>query len=269
MDLNHPSFHDQSTLQLYSSYAGILTLEELLTHLQNIQQKLKKTDTSYRCIDHYKFATSRMNRRFFYSNILEFGKRWQDPFLIDIGCCTGTDLRQLYLDGYPKDYLIGLDTSSHYIDCGYDLFKDRSRCPLTFLVGDVFTDDNNDGIQAYEGRAAIVMTGSVIHLFQEQDQVIQFVTRMTRLLRPGGLFVGAHVAMLNSGTVDRQQEDDRQWTRKFYLGQHEFESILTRYGFVDIQMETEPRIPFFDQEQCLPVSSNQLFWLSFSATYST
>lgn len=190
---------------------------------------------------------------------------------------TGTDLRQLHLDGYPKGYLIGMDSSSHYIDCGYDLFKDRARCPLTFVVGDVFTDLDGNGIREYDGRTAIVMAGSVIHLFQSTDQVTLFVKRLTRLLRPGGLFVGAHVAMLNSGSVDRIQlgsDDngavtDRRWTKRFYLGQQEFESILTQNGFVDIEMETESRIPVHDQEQYLPASpTNQLFWLSFCATYS-
>lgn len=196
----------------------------------------------------------------------------------------GTDLRQLYLDAYPKEYLVGLDSSSHYIECGFELFKDRRHCPITFLVGDVFTEtgDNGDdgGVKSYDGRAAVVMAGSVIHLFQDLAQVDRFIARMAKLLRPGGLFVGAHVAMLHSGCVDRlqlnqdgddddQQEQQQQWTTKFYLGQHEFKSLLAQHGFGDIQMETELRIPLLDQEQYLPPSStNQLFWLSFSAIYS-
>ncbi|ORZ17294.1 hypothetical protein BCR42DRAFT_414348 [Absidia repens] len=302
----HP-FLDQTTLQLYRDYVGIQTLTDLETHLKTIQRILKKTETSYRCIDQYKFATSRMNRRFFYSQVLKY-KSQRDPFLIDIGCCTGnsftvcdktahrltqwlyfsfelgTDLRQLYLDGYPKEYLVGLDSSSHYIECGYELFKDRQHCPITFLVGDIFTetDTRNDrcGVNTYDGQTAVVMAGSVIHLFQDISQVDRFIARMAKLLRPGGLFVGAHVAMLHSGCVDRLQlnqdtdddEDDadqQQWTKKFYLGQHEFKSLLSQHGFGDIQMESELRIPLLDQEQYLPASStNQLFWLSFSATYS-
>jgi hypothetical protein len=42
MNLNHHSFLDQSTIQLYSDYAGIQTLDELLPHLHTIQQSLKK-----------------------------------------------------------------------------------------------------------------------------------------------------------------------------------------------------------------------------------
>ncbi|CAO3587008.1 unnamed protein product [Absidia cylindrospora] len=300
----HP-FLDQTTLQLYRDYAGIQTLTDLETHLNAMQRVLKKTETSYQCINQYKFATSRMNRRFFYSQVLEYKSR-QEPFLIDIGCCTGidqclliktthrltqwlyflfklgTDLRQLALDGYPKDYLVGLDSSSHYIECGYELFKDRRHCPITFLVGDVFTetddDDNGGGINMYDGRTTVVMAGSVIHLFQDTSQVDRFIARMAKLLRPGGLFVGAHVAMLHSGCVDRLQlnqntdgddDDDDQWTKKFYLGQHEFKSLLSQHGFANIQMESEVRIPLYDQEQYLPASStNQLFWLSFSAIYS-
>ncbi|KAI8086237.1 S-adenosyl-L-methionine-dependent methyltransferase [Halteromyces radiatus] len=256
---------DQTTLQLYSNYVGIQTIKELQSHLQFIQQQLKKIGTSYRCIEHYKFASSRMTQRFFYSMLLKYGQQYDKPFLLDIGCCTGTDLRQLYLDGYPKDYLVGIDTSSHYIDCGYDLFRDRSQCPIIFMIGDIFNDELLN-----EKQWMVVMAGSVIHLFQDMDQVERFVKRMTQLLQSGGLFVGAHVSMLHTGTVSRQVNG--QTKNKFYIGQDDFHVILTRYGFKEIQFETEQRIPEEEEEEeedtCLLDSIHHLFWLSFSAIYS-
>ncbi|GAN02287.1 hypothetical protein MAM1_0020d01730 [Mucor ambiguus] len=109
----------EETAEFYKEYTGLNDVQDLENHLTAIQQKLAK-------------------------DLIRLGQtleqQHQKPYFLDIGCCTGTDLRKMMLDGYPKDYLIGMDIEQCYIDCGYELFKDDPDiCPIRFIIDDLFT----------------------------------------------------------------------------------------------------------------------------------
>jgi hypothetical protein len=169
----------------------------------------------------------------------------------------GTDLRKLLIDGYPKDCLIGMDIESSYIDCGYKLFQDDpATCPIQFLVNDLFTIDKSNNLC---NTIEVVHTGSVFHLFSDQQMIRQFLHRITWLLRPGGLLLGGHVC------ADQSTQYFRQSTNrfKFYIGIDEFKALLNQEGFTAIKIKTDPRL--LDQEE--EDEGFITFWISFSAVY--
>ncbi|KAL7319276.1 hypothetical protein PS15m_002433 [Mucor circinelloides] len=258
----NPALFSEETIQLYREYVGVDKIQDLESHLTAIQQTLAEQGRiNYRCIQRFKFAFSRICERFFYKDLIRLGQTLEQqqkaPYFLDIGCCTGTDLRKMILDGYPKDYLIGMDIEQCYIDCGYKLFKDDpATCPIRFIIDDLFTFEKTHVLC---NTISIVHAGSVLHLF-DLDQIAQFIHRATWLLKPGGILAGGHVC------ADRSTHYFRQATKslKYYMAIDEFKQILEREGFTDIRMETQPRIAEEDDEE----RDFTAFWVSFYAVYS-
>lgn len=180
--------------------------------------------------------------------------------LIGLNICTikiGTDLRKLLLDGYPRDYLIGMDIEQGYIDCGHALFKDSPEtCPIQLIVDDLFKPD----CQLSKNQMAVIHAGSVFHLFNGEDKIREFLQRLATFLKPGGLLVGGHVC------ADRSTEYFRQSTNsmKFYLGIEDFKQLLINEGFTQIEVQTRPRLC---DEEAAGVNF-QAFWISFCAVYN-
>ena len=55
-----------------------------------------------------------------------------------MGCCFGTDLRQLRIDGFPLQSLFGIDVEESFLDIGTDiLFHDREQFRNRFVKVDV------------------------------------------------------------------------------------------------------------------------------------
>lgn len=160
-------------------------------------------------------------------------------------------MRKLLLDGYPKDYLIGMDIEQNYIDCGYLLFKDNpSTCPIQFIVNE------ENAIWEPTEKMTIVHAGSVFHLFPNQEAIRQFVKVIAGMLKQGGVLVGGHVC------ADKPMEFFRQSTQKlkYYMGLDEFKQSLISEGFTNIEIETSPRLG--DEEDFTA------FWISFYAIYN-
>ncbi|KAI8065695.1 S-adenosyl-L-methionine-dependent methyltransferase [Gongronella butleri] len=240
---------DDKTFKLFKDYVGVTSKEELETHLIDVQRELLKASRTFRCIESFRFAVPRITYRFYYDLLLDYARSHTNPILLDIGCCAGTDLRQLYVDGYPGDCLVGMDESQHFIECGYALFKDKDRCPVQFQVGDMLSIDRSDT------KVAVIMAGSLIHLLRNADDVHALVARVAQWLRAGGLFVGAHVAIPHSGHITRRGES------KFYFGKNDLHDLLVKHHFGNIRMETQPHTDIF-------VPDSPAFWLSFSCIYS-
>ncbi|KAF7724688.1 hypothetical protein EC973_000796 [Apophysomyces ossiformis] len=240
---------DPKARRFYADYVGITDPDELGRHLNKIRTKLCQEGPIYRCIDQFKFAYSRMCRRFFYETLLRIGKHHPSPWLLDIGCCA---------DGYPADYLMGTDISKHFIECGYDLCRDsQGSLPIRFLVGNVFDASFLDTMSDHYHQIAVVYAGSLIHLFHSTDRIREFLQRVKWLLRPGGLLVGAHVVSDHNVRVKRGSRG-----YKDYIGLYEFRHLLKSEGFTDFEMQLDERRLYDDEPKDLVA-----FWLSFTAVY--
>ncbi|KAG1177670.1 hypothetical protein G6F70_001384 [Rhizopus microsporus] len=249
---------DDLTLDLYHTYCGMNDRQELERHLMSIKKQLFAV-SKYKCIQKYKFAFSRVYYRFFYNRILKYGQELvrmgQEPFLLDIGCCTGTDLRKLYIDGYPKSYLIGVDVDPAYIQCGFQLFKDMDTCPIKFIVADLFTDE----LCEYTKKIFVAHAGSIFHLFTSMEMNQEFVRRIKRLIKPGGILAGGHVISNRSGMYYRPSDK----TFKFYISIEDFKAILEFEGFKEIEFELTEKAD--DERVNMDGIESTLYWISFMA----
>lgn len=156
----------------------------------------------------------------------------------------------MYVDGYPKSYLIGVDMEADYIECGYKLFKDKETCPIKFTVADLFRDN----LPEYAEKISIVHTGSVFHLFDSENKHIEFIRKIKRLLKKDGLFVGGHV--IADKPVKYYRNSDR--IQKYYMGADRFQEILENEGFQKIKLKKTRKVEEDDDDQ-----SPLLYWVSF------
>jgi len=109
------------------------------------------------------------------------------PKLVDVGCCMGTDLRRLLLDGYPSDRssptLIGCDLRAEFIQCGHELYQDGPTSdkpvPITFFQSDLF--DERATLFSLKGQANYIHTAMVFHLFDQETQ-LKMAERLVDLL---------------------------------------------------------------------------------------
>lgn len=124
----------------------------------------------------------------------------QNQIFLDLGCCLGTELRQLAADGVPTANLHGSDLRGEYWELGYALFRDEGRFKASFVAADVF--DPQSGLGGLDGRVDILHAASFFHLFNLEKQV-EVAKRVVKLLRPveGSLLVGRQVGSDTPGEM--------------------------------------------------------------------
>ena len=83
--------------RLFKEYCNLTTKTEIENRLIEAQNKALKSHP-YRCIQEFRFSEPRIWKHPFYSKLLEAKESLGDKTFLDIGCCTGTDLRSLVID---------------------------------------------------------------------------------------------------------------------------------------------------------------------------
>lgn len=126
---------------------------------------------------------------------------------------VGTDVRKLVYDGYPAKNVYGCDLYQAYLDCGYQLYQDKTTCGITFFADDVFempyppptTKSMPEKVTALShlvGHVSHIYAGELFHLFSETQQH-QLAQRLAALLKrsPGAVIYGKHWASPTESTV--------------------------------------------------------------------
>ncbi|KAL8695808.1 MAG: hypothetical protein Q9201_007954 [Fulgogasparrea decipioides] len=153
---------------------------------------------------------------------------------LDLGCCLGQDIRKLVVDGAASENLYGLDIEPHFIDLGYELFRDRRTLKSRFTIADLLTSegvenagwdksqsstvvDNSPSAKDVSSDAAtpspaciplstlkhqisIIAANSFFHIHNLASQ-FTLATQAAHLLvpRPGSLILGRQVGSLKPG----------------------------------------------------------------------
>ncbi|KAI8584081.1 hypothetical protein K450DRAFT_296820 [Umbelopsis ramanniana AG] len=260
---------DNGALALFSQYLGINDVDQIRRHILETTKKLKTSERTYRCLREYKFTAPRLAPRFYYQDILEDRQKraqnGENPTLMDIGCCLGTDIRQLILDGYPGTSIVGVDLYRHFIDIGYDLFKDKDTLDVKFISGNIFDDhflSPSDDIETapldqYKHQITYLNAGSVLHLF-DGEQIRNFIRRAALLMKPGGWFVGAHVGGNRTAQYQRLLQGDI----KHFESADDLTTVLEDAGFTHIDMRATQRL-----DESRTDEGFVALWLTFKAVY--
>lgn len=138
-----------------------------------------------------------------YSQVLERLKNGQT--FVDIGCCLGTDIRKLVVDGAPPGNVFGIELEKKFIDYGYELFRDEQKIPhSTWFIEDMLQPDFGPELASHQSRVDIVNASSFFHLLGRDDQLTA-ARKIIKLLkrRQGSMLVGRHAGNIEPGEYQR------------------------------------------------------------------
>ncbi|VDC06431.1 unnamed protein product [Peniophora sp. CBMAI 1063] len=192
--------------------------EEIRRRVQQVQEEAY-AKYPYPCLRGFHHVALFMSSNNVYLRVLELGKTDPSAIMLDIGCCMGTDVRKAAFDGYPASQIVGCDLLPDFLALGHKLYGDADTCPIRFIQGDVFALEPPSPLQPaipaaslksqihsltdLLGRAAVVYTGALFHLFDESTQYAMAL-RLTSLLRQDkpAIIFGRHQGLPEAGLID-------------------------------------------------------------------
>jgi ubiquinone/menaquinone biosynthesis C-methylase UbiE len=146
------------------------------------------------------------------------------PRVLDVGCGTGSMLRQL-AGAYPDYSYYGLDLSPYYIEYA----RERLPCRKLTLLAD------NAEYMPFRDQHFDIVTS--VHLFHElpRNARTNVISEMARVLRPGGLLVIQDSAQIADGSpvlsfLERFADDFHEPFYRDYL-RDDLSSALAAQGF--------------------------------------
>ncbi|OCH85050.1 hypothetical protein OBBRIDRAFT_798569 [Obba rivulosa] len=188
--------------------------EELKRRIFEVQRQAYAKHP-YPCIRAFHFVNLFMSKNSIYPDVVLSGKAG-DTLFLDLGCCTGTDVRKLVYDGYPGLNVFGVDLRLEFIDLGYKLFGDAESCPIHFFTADIFGAPVNfdptpvappshlvKSLDQLKASVNHIYTGALFHLFDEPTQY-SIALRLLTLLRrkKGAVIFGRHQGLSEEGLID-------------------------------------------------------------------
>ncbi|ODQ50842.1 RNI-like protein [Saitoella complicata NRRL Y-17804] len=183
----------KDTLALFKHYSGWEDNERVKQNIIKVRDEALGI-YAYPCLQRNRFLESRMKQHFYYNTLLQSCENaiasGGSLKLLDVGCCFGTDVRQLVLDGFPAHEITALDMSQDFIDLGYKLFHHGPESlPVRFIAADMLADDFWESHGDLKGAFDVVYTGSFYHLFDEAE-CVQVTKVLAALTKPGGAVFG-------------------------------------------------------------------------------
>jgi len=217
---------DDGVLDFVKSQTGIDDAGELKKHVLAIQASAYQI-FPYPCIRSFDFAKLRLSTLPAYSQAMTLLRERPDAIFLDLGCCFGTDIRKVAVDGLPMQNLIACDLHGEFWNFGHELFRSTPETfPVAFLSGDVFDPaflapvaprltsetstsstvvppsnlSNITSLTTLTGHVSVLHCSFVFHLFSEQKQA-EFARLLAGLLSPlpGSMIIGSHLGMKTMG----------------------------------------------------------------------
>ncbi|KAJ6550312.1 hypothetical protein B0H19DRAFT_1298862 [Mycena capillaripes] len=206
---------------------GIHDADALKRHIIAVQTKAYAI-YAFPCIWDFRFAKTRMSRFPAYQDVLKLGREREDAILLDLGCCCGTDIRELARDGFPMHNMIASDILADFWDIGHELFNSTPETfPVVFLAGDAVNPaflepstpaqrgDISDAppplatltsLTPLRGHVSVIHASALFHLFPEAEQ-LRLARALAGLLLPlpGSLIIGYHVGQRWKGLGPRMR----------------------------------------------------------------
>jgi len=257
------------SLQLFQQYAklnGTRLCDQISTEAgwkEYIMKKVKEVGDkalqvySYRCIKRGVFAGSRLKMHPCYAkHVLPIIK---EARIIDIGCCFGTDIRQLIVDGAKIPHITAVDQFSEFWELGLKLFEDidnveKSPLRKCFLAGNIFADEFVDKLKAFVGSKQdgcelfdIVSMGSVLHLLTE-EQIQTTLQLVYKILKPGGIYIGQTAANDEPKWITREVNSSTQTGLRYLHSPSSLSELMTKYGFANVEMHMIKNYSLSQQE---------------------
>ena len=186
--------------------AALLVAED--AHIRSTYAELLASGAHvYRCIASVSFLHARLPKLPSYQLLRNrFAAVGHSFTVADMGCAFGQDTRELLFLGVSPANVLAADVTDAYWQFGRRVFGDAADGTAERSVGGVTTSfadwaappgDNNDVVSPFAGSRDAVVCLFVLHVLSRQ-QTTHLLTRLARLVKPGGLLVGACVGCSDS-----------------------------------------------------------------------
>jgi SAM-dependent methyltransferase len=170
----------------------------------------------------------RINNHFFYPRVLKVTGR-----LLDYGCGTGDNVRQLLRGGFPRERITAFDINRASIDLGFDLYRDREE------IGDLFTV--MDTVPFGPAEFDMVYSASVFHVIADDREFRTYLANAWSVLRLGGIFFGSTLGQV-AGPAGPSPEE---WGPPRVMTQEQLAASLTGAGFSRPTIVQRHHIPHY------------------------
>jgi SAM-dependent methyltransferase len=209
----------------YKELTGIEDDEALKQHILDVQAKAYKV-APYGCIYLFLFTRRKVSGQPAYHQVVRIGRERKNPIYLDVGCCFGSDIREVIHDGFPAARAIGIDLHHELWDLGHELFKSTPETfPAHFVVGDAFNPEilavappasmqttgdlapdlnSLTSLNSLRGCVSAIHATAFFHLFKE-DKQLHMARALAGLLsaEPGSIILGAHTGAQEKGVVHK------------------------------------------------------------------
>ena len=222
------------------------SFEIIKKKIRAVQEK-HKGETGYRLLENGNIAIPRMVLK---SSKYPLVRRMFGPnkVFVDGGCGLGENLRKAIRDGINPKNAIGINKNPEEIEWGFELYGDKNdpnhsgRYIICDLRRMVLKSSSVDFFHA----------GSVIHTMGKEEDVLQFLKEVKKVLKPGGIFFGRTLASRKeikkpSYAISRIALMKRLQDLGFLnikISQCKKHKIVFRYGSLSSRGEFLERLPF-------------------------
>ncbi len=152
--------------------------------------------------------------------------------ILDYGCGTGDNVRQLIRDGVPRGLITAFDINRESIDLGFDLYRDRDEISDLFVVSDTFPF----GPEEFD----FVYSASVIHVIADERECRTYLANAYSALRPGGVFFGSTLGLVPGAA---RPPGTRGPPR--LLTMEQLDAYLAGVGFIGIEIVRRYGVPAY------------------------
>ncbi|KAH7928244.1 hypothetical protein BV22DRAFT_218164 [Leucogyrophana mollusca] len=213
-----------SDIAFWKSLTAIEDDAVLKQHILAIQARAYKV-APYPCIRILSFARVKISRLAFFEQVQQLPRDRPGAILLDIGCCFGSDAREIVYGGFPASNIVATDVIPELWDLGHELYMSTPETfPAHFIPGDAFnplhlsaappsrvaTDTclpdltTLKSLNPLRGHISIIHASSFLHLFGEEKQ-IYLARALAGLLspEPGSMIFGVQAGSPIKGPLSR------------------------------------------------------------------